>query len=90
VCVCFSRFAVLCWYFGPFAIVIYVWVCHFLPPVFSGFKCLCMCVFRFVALWSVIWSLCDLYVDVLLTDLFRFLVFIYNFCFFDLETPDDG
>jgi hypothetical protein len=50
VCVCFSRFVVLCWYFGPFAFVVCVWVCHFLPPVFSGFKCLCMCVSRFVAL----------------------------------------
>jgi hypothetical protein len=85
--VCFSRFVVLCWYFGPFAFVICVWVCHFLPHVFSGFKCLCMCVFRFVALWFVIWSFCDLYVDVqdvLLFDLFRFLVF------FGLETLDDG
>jgi hypothetical protein len=49
-CVCVSRFVVLCWYFGPFAFVFCVWVCHFLPPVFSGFKCLCMCVSRFLAL----------------------------------------
>jgi hypothetical protein len=69
VCLCFSTFAVLCWYLGPFAIVICV--CHFLPPVFSGFKRLCMSVSRFVALWFVIWSLCDLYVDVLLIHLFR-------------------
>jgi hypothetical protein len=48
----------------------------FLPPVFSGFKYLCMCVSRFVAQWFVIWSLCDLYVDVLLIDRFRFLVFL--------------
>jgi hypothetical protein len=62
----------------------------FLPPVFSGFKCLYMCVSRFVALWFVILSLCDLYVDVLLIDLFRFLVFwslslslsIYIYIFF--------
>jgi hypothetical protein len=54
----------------------------FLPPVFSGFKCLCMCVSRFVDLWFVIWPLCDLHVDVLLIDLFRFLVFfVYNFFF---------
>jgi hypothetical protein len=35
-----------------------------------------MCVSRFVALWFVIWSFCDLYVDVLLFDLFMFLVFL--------------
>jgi hypothetical protein len=41
--------------------------------------------------WSVvlIWFLCDLYVEVLLIDLFRFLVFLSKFLFFDLETPDD-
>jgi hypothetical protein len=39
----------------------------------------CVCVYRFVALWFVIWSFCDLYVDILLFGLFRFLVFVYNF-----------
>jgi hypothetical protein len=74
--------------FWFFAIVICVCGCViFLPPVFSGFKCLCMCVSRFVALWFVIWSVCDLYVDVLLIDLFRFLVFLGGG---GLETPDDG
>jgi hypothetical protein len=72
--------------FCPFAFVICVRVCHFLPPVFSGFKCLCMCVYRFVTLWFVIWSFCDLYVDVLLFALFRLLVFfVYNFCFLVLR-----
>jgi hypothetical protein len=64
VCACFLIFAVLFWYFGPFAIVIFVWVFHFLPHVFSGFKCLCTYMSRLVALWFVIWFFCDLYVDV--------------------------
>jgi hypothetical protein len=42
-----------------------------LKPENTGGKKLCMCVSRFVALWFVIRSLCDLYVDILLIGLFR-------------------
>jgi hypothetical protein len=82
ICACFSRPVVLCWYFGPFAFVICVWVCHFLPPVFSGFKCLCMCVPRFVALrfviWSFLWFVCGCFV-IWSVQVFSF---VYNFCVF--------
>jgi hypothetical protein len=66
--VCFSRFVVLCWYFGPFAFVICVWMCHFLPPVFwlqvFMYVCVQVCcsvVCNLVLLWYVcgcfvIWS----------------------------------
>jgi len=67
-CVCvFSGFVVLCWYFGPFAFVICVWVCLFCHLCFlasSVYVCVCPGLL-----------LCDLYVDVLLFALFRLLVF---------------
>jgi len=40
-------------------------------------------------MWFITWSLCDLYVDILLIDLLGILVFSKLFYFFGLEISGD-
>jgi hypothetical protein len=55
--VCVGVFPDLLFCVGILVLFCLLFVCHFLPPVFSGFKCLCMCVSKFVVCCSVVCNL---------------------------------